>query len=102
MCVSGHFCNTRLFSNSSFSVLCSKTFEIIKLAATQYDETNVDIHLFLIINMEKPKFLNGIFLVIITIVCNNYPKTMIIVCTNYYYASKSVFKLCFKSIVNDA
>ena len=61
MCASGHFCNTRLFSNSSFSVLCSKNFEVMKLTATRYDETNVDKHLFLILNMEKPKFLNGIF-----------------------------------------
>ena len=95
MCMSGHFCNTRLFSNSSFSVLCSKNFEVMKLTATRYDETNVDKHLFLILNMEKPKFLNSIFLVIITIVCNNYPKTMIIVCTNYYCVGKSVYKLCF-------
>ena len=33
----------------------------MKLAATWYDETNVDIHPFLILNMEKPKILNGIF-----------------------------------------
>ena len=26
---------------------------------------------------------------------------MIIVCTNYYCASKSVYKLCFRSIVKD-
>ena len=51
--------------------------------------------------MVKPKFLNGIFLVIIRIVCTNYPNTMIIVCTNYYCASKSVYKLCFWSIVKD-
>ena len=82
MCVSGHFCNTRLFSDSSFSVLCCENFEVMKLAATGYDETNVDIHRFLTLNMEKPMFLNGIVLVIITIVCNNYPKTMIIVGTN--------------------
>ena len=61
MCVSGHFCNTQLFSNSSFCVLCSKNFEVMKLAATRYDETNVDIHPFLILNMEKPKILSGIF-----------------------------------------
>ena len=41
------------------------------------------------------------FLVIITIVSNNYPKTMIIVCTNYYCVSKSVYELCFQSILND-
>ena len=70
--MSGHFCNTRLFSNFSFSVLCSKNFEVIKLAATRYDETNVDIHPFLILNMEKPKILSGIFSVIIRIVCTNY------------------------------
>ena len=34
----------------------------MKLAGTRYGETNVDIHPFLILNMEKPKFLNGIFL----------------------------------------
>ena len=61
MCMSVHFCNTWLFSNSSFSVLCSKNFEVMKLAATRYDETNVDIHPFLILNMEKPKILSGIF-----------------------------------------
>ena len=61
MCVSGHFCNTRLFSDSSFSVLCSKNFEVMKLAATLYDETNVDIHPFLTLNREKPKILSGIF-----------------------------------------
>ena len=48
-------------ANSSFSVLCSKNFEVTKLAATRYDETNVHIHSFLILNVEKPKFLNGIF-----------------------------------------
>ena len=69
MCVSGHFCNTWLFSNSSFSVLCSKNFEVMKLAATRYDETNVDMHLFLILNMEKPI---ASFSVIIRIVCTNY------------------------------
>ena len=62
MCVSGHFCFTRLFPNSSFSVLCSENFEVIKLAGTRYDETNLDIHPLLILNMDKPKFLNGIFL----------------------------------------
>ena len=61
MCMSGHFCNTQLFSNFSFSVLCSKNFEVMRLAATRYDETNVDIHPFLILNMEKPKILSGIF-----------------------------------------
>ena len=61
MCVSGHFCNTRLFSNFSFSVLCSKNFEVIKLATSRYDDTNVDIHPFLILNMENPKILGGIF-----------------------------------------
>ena len=95
MCMSGHFCNTLLFSNSSFSVLCSKYFEVMKLTATRYNETSVDKHLFLILNTEKLKFLNSIFLVIITIVCSNYPKTMIIVCTNNYCVSKSVYKLCF-------
>ena len=55
------FCNTRLFSNSSFSALCSENFEVMKLAATRYDETNVDIHPFLISNMEKPKIFNGVF-----------------------------------------
>ena len=59
--MSGHFCNRRLFSNFSFSALCSKNFEVMKLAATRYDETNVDIHPFLILNMEKPKILSGIF-----------------------------------------
>ena len=34
----------------------------MKRAATQYNETNVDVHLFLILNMEKPKILNGVFL----------------------------------------
>ena len=58
--VSAHFCNTQLFPNSSFSVLCSKNFEVMKLTATRYDETSVDIHPFLILNMEKPKILNGI------------------------------------------
>ena len=33
----------------------------MKLAATRYDETNVDMHLFLILNMEKSKILNSIF-----------------------------------------
>ena len=33
----------------------------MKLAATGYDETNVNMDLFLIWNMEKPKILNGIF-----------------------------------------
>ena len=33
-CVSRQFCNTRLFSNSSFCVLCSKNSEVMKLAAT--------------------------------------------------------------------
>ena len=32
----------------------------MKLAATRYDETNVDIHPFLILNMEKPKILQTI------------------------------------------
>ena len=49
------------FSNFSFSALCSENFEVMKLAATRYDETNVDIHQFLILNMEKPKILSGIF-----------------------------------------
>ena len=39
------FCNTRLFSNSSFCVL-SKNFEVMKLAVTRFDETNVDMHPF--------------------------------------------------------
>ena len=30
----------------------------MRLAATRYDETNVDIHPFLILNMEKPKILS--------------------------------------------
>ena len=38
------FCNT-FFSNSSFCVL-SKNFEVMKLAVTRYDETNVDMHPF--------------------------------------------------------
>ena len=59
--MSGHFCNTRLFSNFSFSVLCSKNFKVMRLAATRCDETNVDMHPFLILNMEKPKILSGIF-----------------------------------------
>ena len=62
MCVSGHFCNTRLFSNCSYSVLCCKNVEVMKLAETRYDETNLDMYPFLIINMEKPKFWNGIIL----------------------------------------
>ena len=33
----------------------------MKLAATRYNETNVDMHLFLILNMEKTKILNSIF-----------------------------------------
>ena len=33
----------------------------MRLAATRYDETNVDIHSFLILNKEKPKILSGIF-----------------------------------------
>ena len=96
MCMSGLFCYTRLFSNSPFCVLCSKNSELLKLAGTRHGETNVDIHPFLILNMEMPSFC-----VIITIVCTNYPNVMIIVCTNYYYASNSVCKLCFYSIVND-
>ena len=73
ICMSGHFCNTRLFSNFSFSALRCKNFEVMKLAATRYDETNVDIHPFLILNMEKPKILNGIFFSVIKkIVCTNY------------------------------
>ena len=101
MCMSGHFCNTRLFLNSSFSGLCSKNFEVMKLSATRHDEMNVDTHSFLILNVEKPKFLNGIFLVIIRIVCTNYSNTMIIVCTNYYFVSKTVYELCFESNLND-
>ena len=62
MYMSGHFCYTRLSSNSPFSVLCSKSFEVMKLAGTWYGETNVDIHLFLISNMKKSKFLNAVFL----------------------------------------
>ena len=72
MCMGGHFCNTRLFSNFSFSVLCSKNFEVMRLAATRYGETNVDIHPFLILNMEKLKILSGLFSVIIRIICTNY------------------------------
>ena len=93
--------HTCLFSNSSFSVLSSKNDEVMKLAATRYDETNVDIHSFLILNMEKPKFLKTIFLMIITIVCTNCSNTLIIVCTNYYFGSKLVYKLYFYSFVND-
>ena len=59
--MSRHFCNTRIFPNSSFSVLYSKNFEVVKLAATRYGETNVDIHPFFILNMEKPKIFNDIF-----------------------------------------
>ena len=33
----------------------------MKLTATRYDETNVYILPFLILNMEKPKILNGVF-----------------------------------------
>ena len=72
MCMSENFCITRLFSNFSFSVLCSKIFEVMRLAATRYGETNVDIHPFLISNMEKPKILSGFFWVIIRIICTNY------------------------------
>ena len=93
MCMSGHFCNTRLFSNCSYSVLCSKNVEVMKLAETRYDETNLDIYPFLIINMEKPNFGMALFCVIITIICTNYPNVIIIVCTNYYYVSNSVCKL---------
>ena len=60
MCMSGHFCNTWLFSNSSFSVLCSKNFEVMKLAATLYNEIKVNMHPFLILNIEKLKILTGI------------------------------------------
>ena len=59
--MSMYFCNTQLFSNSSFSVLCSENFEIMRLAATRYHEANVGIHPFLILNLEKPKILNGRF-----------------------------------------
>ena len=72
MCMSENFCITRLFSNFSFSVLCSKIFEVMRLAATRYGETNVDINPFLISNMEKPKILSGFFWVIIRIICTNY------------------------------
>ena len=72
MCMSENFCITRLFSNFSFSVLCSKIFEVMRLAATRYGETNVDIHPFLISNMEKPKILSSFFWVIIRIICTNY------------------------------
>ena len=34
ICVSRQFCNTRLFSTSSFCMLCPKNFEVMKLAAT--------------------------------------------------------------------
>ena len=33
----------------------------MKLATRRYDETNVDIHPFLTLNMEKPKILSGVF-----------------------------------------
>ena len=62
MCMSGHFYYTRFFLNSPFSVLCSKNFEVMKLAGTRYGETNVDIHQFLILNMENPNFWHDIFL----------------------------------------
>ena len=101
MCNSGQFYYTRLFSSSSLSVLCSKNFDVMKLAGTRYGETSVNVHLFLILNMKKPKFLNGHFCVIITTVCTNYPIAMIIDCTNYYYTSNLVFKLCFYSNLND-
>ena len=78
MCVSGHFCNTRLFSNSSFSVLCSGNFEVMRLAATRYDETNVDMHAFFILNMEKPKIWMAFSSVIIRIVCTNYSYKLIL------------------------
>ena len=42
-------------------MLRSENFGIMKLAATRDDETNIDIHPFSILNMEKPKILNGIF-----------------------------------------
>ena len=42
-------------------MLRSEYFGIMKLAATRDDETNIDIHPFSILNIEKPKILNGIF-----------------------------------------
>ena len=42
-------------------MLRSENFGIMKLAATRDDETNIDIHPFSILNIEKPKILNGIF-----------------------------------------
>ena len=94
MCVSDHFCNRSLFSISSFSVLCSKSFEVMKFPATWYDESNVDINPFLILNMEKPKIFEWhLFFVIMTKVCTNYPTAIIIACTNYYSVSKSVYKM---------
>ena len=42
-------------------MLRSENFGIMKLAATRDDETNIDIYPFSILNIEKPKILNGIF-----------------------------------------
>ena len=42
-------------------MLRSENFGIMKLAATRDDETNIDIHPFSILNIEKPKILNSIF-----------------------------------------
>ena len=42
-------------------MLRSENFGIMKLAATRDDETNIDIHPFSILNIEKTKILNGIF-----------------------------------------
>ena len=62
MCMSRYFCYRWFFSNYPCSVLCSKNFEIMKLAGTRCGKTNVDIHPFLILNIEKPKLLNATFL----------------------------------------
>ena len=101
MRMSGHSCYTQLFSNSPFSVLCFKNFKVMKLAGLRYGETNVDIHPFLILNMEKPRFLNGIFLCDI----NNSLYKLSHRHDNSLYKlllrNNSVCKICFYSIVND-
>ena len=45
-----------------FLIFCviSKKFEVMKLAVTRYDETSY-IHLYLILDMEKPKILINYF-----------------------------------------
>ena len=58
----------------------------MKLANTRCGETNVDIHPFLILNMEKSKFWNAIFLCDNNYSCTNYSNVTIIVYTNCYYA----------------